>query len=110
MANQLIPGAPIKIGNRGFIVPALSFGQLKKLRKEMNLTNAPAEMTEEVENALVMIIHAALSRNYPKLKLEELEDIIDLNNARPLIQAIKGESGFLTTVFPKEEETAAAGE
>ena len=96
MATQLIPGAPIKLGNRDYIVPALSFGQIKRLKTELTLTDNPTVMTDTVFDGIITIIVAALSRNYPKLTRKEVEDFIDFNNVKPLMQAIKGESGFIT--------------
>ena len=104
MAN-LIPGAPIKLGGRTFIVPALSFGQLKVLRNEFKITEGAREMTDEITNAVVKIAHAAISRNYPTITILEMEELIDMRNVHDLLPAIKGESGFVTNVEPVDDAT-----
>lgn len=109
MAKNLIPGAPITLGNRDFIVPALSFGQLKGLKKELELTDNPQEMTEQVFEGLITIVTAAIGRNYPEIKREEVENLIDFNNVKQLMAAIKGESGFITNK-PPESGSDATGE
>ena len=60
--------------------------------------------TPEQMQGVCEIVHAALSRNYDDLTIEQVEDIIDLRNAGAVIQAVMGQSGLT------QSKDAAPGE
>ena len=83
------------MGGKDFIVPALSFGQLRRLMPKLKETNAiGAQMTPEQMENVIEIVFTALSRNYPDLKLEDVADLIDLNNLATIFAAVMGQSGL----------------
>jgi hypothetical protein len=91
-----VEGETIHIGGREFVVPSLSVRQAKKLwpsilelDKGITVENLP----EKYELA-IPIIHAALSRNYPDLTQDELEDLVDVKNLRQLLLVVSGQSGI----------------
>lgn len=97
MENIKFDGEAMKIGDRTFVVPSLSVKQARtlwpeilELNKDISIENFP----DKLDKALP-IIHAALSRNYPDLTVEELGDLVDIRNFRPLMRAIAGQSGVL---------------
>ncbi len=90
----MIEGMTLKIGGAEYIIPPLNFRQLKKLYpviEQMQKTDNPMDQMQ----AVVTIAQAALSRNYPEMTIEQVEEMIDLNNIRQVIEAIMGISGFL---------------
>lgn len=89
----------MQIGGIDRIVPSLSVNQAKRLWPtilELNKDIAIEEFPNKLEQALP-IIHAALTRNYPEISLEDLGDWVDVRNFRKIMRAIAGQSGFLET-------------
>ena len=93
-------GLPITIGGTEYIVPPLSFKQVKALQPEIEklskITAESATNSTEATEVMIKIIHSALQRNYPELTVEALEDMLDLGNVRTIIQAVMGISGFVS--------------
>jgi hypothetical protein len=42
----------------------------------------------------IEIIHAAIARNYPEMKKADVEELIDMRNMVPVVQAVMNISGF----------------
>lgn len=96
--SALIDGVTIKIGVKEYTVPALNFKQIRTLMpKIQELTNIGATMNEDQMDNVFTVIHAAVSRNYPELNKDFLEENIDMNNVKPIINAIMGQSGLVKT-------------
>jgi hypothetical protein len=91
-------GAKVRIGGKEWIIPALSLGQIRRLKEKISgLSNLSSMMTDEQVNDVCEIVHTALKRNYPDLALAEVEDMVDLGNMRNVIQAVMGQSGLVST-------------
>ncbi len=116
-------GQLIRIGKREYTVPALSFQQLQKFEDEiaaiendLQAAIAARKNPLSIFRRQLPIIHAAISRNYPQLKLEDLADQLDLRQSRKVYQAVMGisdidlasvkKAGGVTT--PGKEAAAAA--
>lgn len=96
--SQLIEGVAIKIGVKEYIIPALNFKQIRTLMpKIQKLSAVGATMSDEQMDDVFTVIQAAVSRNYPEINKDFLEDNIDMNNVRPIINAIMGQSGLVKT-------------
>lgn len=93
---ELIDGVKIKMGGREWEVPALSFKQVRRLAPQIDALSSLSTSTisEEQMAGICTIVHAALSRNYPEVTLDQVEDFMDLRNAGPTILAVMGQSGF----------------
>jgi len=108
----MIEGVEINIAGRDYIVPALNFKSIRKLKAEIALISdveaakADGFGSDRME-AICKVAHAAFARNYPNLTLEELQDMVDLNNSGEIINAVMGISG-LTRV--KGEGDSESGE
>lgn len=90
-------GVSVKMGEEDFIVPPLNFSRLKKLTpliEELGAMKIGEPITAKQADAIITVIHSALSRNYPHLTIENVEEMIDLGNVGPIIQAVMGVSGF----------------
>src|SRR5574340_888378 len=90
-------GEKIKMGDSEYVIPPLSFGLLKGLQAQLKTVNSNSKtdaLSDEYLSAMFDIICASISRNYPEITREELEDMIDLGNIRKLFLAVMGISGF----------------
>ena len=96
--SELIDGVEVKVGVKKYVVPALNFKQIRTLMpKIQQLTDIGATMSDEQIDNVFTVIQAAMSRNYPDINKEFLEENIDMNNVRPIINAIMGQSGLVKT-------------
>lgn len=96
----MIPGKDVVIGDKTYTLPPLSLGQLRngmmeKLRAHDALLAEDPPKGWEAFVAKGEIILAALRRNYPDLKAEELDDLIDLGNVMDLWSTVLGLTGFM---------------
>lgn len=90
-ALPLFEGTPLPIAGVEYIIPPLSFKQLKALKGDLvRLNTAEASSSEEQQAVVLRIVHAALSRNYPELTIEKLEEMLDLGNIHEITKAIIG--------------------
>jgi hypothetical protein len=97
LTDDLVEGTPVKIGRQVLIVPALNFKALRMLKPQLAILHAlgpTTEVTDEVHEAMVDIVHTALKRNYPNLSREDLEDGFDLSNRDRIVRAVMGQSGM----------------
>ena len=90
-------GIAVRLGSRDFIVPPLTFRQLRLLQPQLAIVGGSIGpvMGEERIGAIIAIAHQALQRNYPELDRDAVEEMVDLGNAARLMQAIAGISGLV---------------
>jgi hypothetical protein len=95
--GQLIDGVSIRMGGRDWIVPALTFGQIKRLRGRLEiLPTEPGVLSGAQIDAIIDVVHAALARNYPAVTVDEVgEHLLDLGNMATVIKAIMTGSGLV---------------
>lgn len=96
-AQPQYDGESLKIGSAVYVVPPLSFKLLKAFESEItSIENDLAAAIGARQNPLPIfrrqlpIILAAVNRNYPEMKLEELEEHLDLRQSRKVYQAVMG--------------------
>ncbi len=87
-------GIIVHFAGSDWVVPALSLGQLKKLIPHFQALQGGQFSIEQIDSSL-QVIHAALSRNYPALQLEDVEDLVDLAIMPILMDAILWASGLV---------------
>jgi hypothetical protein len=88
-------GEEIELGGEKYVVPALSLRQIRELAPKLDKLDSGSGMPQEDQiGAVVDVLHAALSRNYPEMKKDELLDLIDLGNMSALIKAAMRTSGL----------------
>lgn len=97
MPNQkLIEGASVRLGTEDYIVPALSLGQLKRNKENLQLVSTIGNsLTDAQQTAVLTVLQAAIGRNYPEVTVEQLEEWVDLRNMKQVILAVLGQSGLL---------------
>lgn len=89
-------GTSYTVGGVTYIIPALSFGALKKLRDKINRMIAGEATEDEAQDTTCAIVHAALVRNYPEMTLEFVSDeIVDFRNYRELTQLTLQAAGYV---------------
>jgi hypothetical protein len=102
-------GQPTIIGGREFIVPSLSVKQTRDLWPIIDGWGGPASSPDKIPERYeggVKIIYAALSRNYPELTLEELEDALSHNQFVSVLSVVLRESGLVPSgIKPAAEPT-----
>lgn len=93
--TDLIDGVVIRMGGRDWTVPPLTFKQLRRLQPQLErLARIGAAATPEQIASVSDIVQTALSRNYPDVTVEDVEDMLDLGNAARVIGAILTGSGL----------------
>jgi len=103
----MIPGVAVMMGGQEWNVPPLTLGQLRRLMpKVRQLSDVSAQMGETQIGVLVEIVAAALQRNYPDMTTETVENLLDLGNAGPVLNAVLRGSGLRQPV-PSSGEAIA---
>jgi hypothetical protein len=112
MTEPRFDGERLKVGDREFMVPPLNWRRIRKIlpvleRMKDFTAGGGLVITESMLDDSITVIHEAVSRNYPELTRDELEDLVDLVNAPQLIMAVMGLSGLLQgELGPAEEKTS----
>lgn len=104
--GDIVDSVKVRLGGREFNVPALSLGQVRRLMPVIGLLpqHEGAPLTMEGVDAIIEIVHSAVSRNHKDVTKEEIEELIDLNNAGDVIKIILGQAGL------KSGETTAGSQ
>jgi hypothetical protein len=96
----VIPGVKISMGGRDWIVPPLTLGMMRRLLPQiMRLHDCGAGSStgsgdgEEID-VIIDLVTAAMQRNYPDMTPQQVEDLLDLGNARAVVAAILTGSGL----------------
>jgi len=107
-------GVPVRIGNRQWIMPSLSVGQAEKYWPALLDLDKHAVTTEEMKSLLpkkfdqmVVVIHAALSRNYKDLTITQIKEMVSIGQLRKLMLVVMGQSGFEQGEIKPAEQKAA---
>ena len=87
-------GIAVHFAGNDWVIPALSLGQLKRLMPHFHALQGGQFSIEQIDSTL-LVIHAALSRNYPSLQLEDVEDLVDLASMPIIMDAILRASGLV---------------
>ena len=87
-------GIAVHFAGSDWVVPPLSLGQLKRLMPHFQALQGGQFSIEQIDSTL-LVIHAALSRNYPSLQLEDVEDLVDLASMPIIMDAILRASGLV---------------
>jgi len=100
MTEPCFDGQLIKLGNREFVIPPLNWRRIRKLmpileRMKGITAGGGLTITEPMLDDCLTVIYEAVSRNYPDITRDELEDLVDLGNAPKVIMAVMGLSGLL---------------
>ena len=109
----MIPGTIVAMGGQDWTVPAITIAQLRTFLPRIQQLSGldPAQMGTAQLDALMDVVATALQRNYPEVTKAQVEDILDLGNALPVLNAILGGIIKLPAMEPKPiDDHAAVGE
>ena len=91
----MISGVNVTLGGQEYTVPPLNFAALKNLQPVIeSLSTISSTMDVSQIDAVADIVQAAMVRNYPNVKKEDVLDWLDLGNAGTILSAIMGQSGI----------------
>ena len=89
----MIEGIDIRIGGKTLTFPSLSLKQVRVLLPKLQTATASSFDAENMDTILE-VVHAALTRNYPEMTKEELEDGLDMRNMAQAMKAVMAISGL----------------
>lgn len=89
----MIEGTKVMMGGKEWIVPALNFRQVRTLQDK--LTAQQTDPNFDTLALTVEVVQMALSRNYPDVSMDEVEEMVDLRNAPGLFKTVMGQSGMV---------------
>jgi hypothetical protein len=98
------PGKLIQLGGVGYVVPAIGLRKVRELLPRLQKLTPGRATTEDIDT-IVDMVFAALSRNYPDMKKEDLEDLLDLKNCQEVVRVVAEESGMIAEGKPELEGT-----
>lgn len=93
-------GTPVVLGdNQTYIVPPLPLGELRRLREKIMLCQqGPPEgetfFSEAQLDAMQDVFRTAVLRNYPSEDIDALSDLLTMDNAKHVLNAIFRVSGL----------------
>ena len=91
-------GVTKNLGGADFVVPPLSLGQLKRLQP---LLRSMGEADPEAQIDLMsQVIFSSLSRNYPAITQDEVDDLIDVGNVADIFAVVVS----VSALEPKKTE------
>jgi hypothetical protein len=106
MAITKFKGVEIEFGGgTTYVVPALTLRSVQALQDRLSAYTGSLD-AESIET-VVDTVHAALTRNYPKLSRDDVADMLDLRNMGDVMKAVIGQSG-LVEAEPLGEAMATA--
>jgi hypothetical protein len=95
-ANALpFKGTEFDFGNgQIFVIPPLTVRDLKRLKAEIVTLQqiGPVDMSASVD-ACITVVHAAMSRNYPTLTLDDVAGLLDIGNMLEVIKCVMNVNG-----------------
>ena len=105
-------GRPLTLGGEELEIPPLSLGQIRKLSVEiaaMSQLSASNQITPEVMDMFVNVVHQAISRNYPEKTKDWVEECLDLGNMMEVVDAVMNVSGFIKRAQAGEQAGRLTG-
>jgi hypothetical protein len=89
----MIKGIPMTLGDgKEYVIPPLTLGALEDHADDISTLDTLAG--PEAAKVIVAIVHRALVRNYPKLTIADVRELIDLDSMKDVFAATMGASGM----------------
>lgn len=93
----MIPGTTLNMGGRDFTIAPLTLRALRELTPQLEaLTTMRLDEMPKPEQlgAVVDVVWSAVKRNHQEITREQVEEMLDLGNLQPAIEAVMGTSGI----------------
>ncbi len=101
-------GEWIEIGEEEYRIPPLGLLGVQEISGDLtSLQGMRGVPTKEQMGIVVAVVHSAMKRNYPKLTVEEVGEMLDLENFNRIFGAVMRIAGF---VRPTPGAKDASGE
>lgn len=88
----MYPGVEFDFGGDVRVIPALSLGDVIRLGPKLSKIQSGGLDIADMAPVVVEIVYAALKRNYPEITAEDVANLVDLRNTKPVIDALMGVS------------------
>ena len=98
-------GEWVTLGDEQYRIPPLSFRAVQELQDDVaSLSQMGARPTPEQMGVVIRIVHSAMSRNYPSITPEQIDEMLDMGNYQDVLGAVLAIAGF------KQKGRAETGE
>jgi hypothetical protein len=105
MSGVRIPGVELTLGGAAYVVPPLNAAAVKQYREQVASFFTGAVPDIEI---VCKLLHAALQRNYPDTKLDDVEAWVDYGNMLTIMDTVMNTSGLATQVGELSRRIQAA--
>lgn len=96
----MIRGTVITLGDKRYVMPPMNVATMelhKEFFKGVASGTVPIEDMMDKLGIIADIVHRCLCRNYPDLKLELVQEHVDMGNMEELMGAVAKTSGLVLT-------------
>lgn len=112
MAEARLKGEPVQLGGETYVLPPLGFLGLRTMLPKISQIAVREDGTAVTDSAaqmdlLLEVAHAALQRNYPELSFAQFQQVLDVSDVTPLVQAVMRQNKF-TAVAEKNAPAAVS--
>jgi len=90
-----VPGVELELGGEKRVVAPLNAAAVKQHRKQLETLFSGAVPDLEL---VARLLHLSLLRNYPDMKLDQVEDWVDFGNVVEIFETLMNVSGMVTAV------------
>lgn len=88
----MIPGREIKIGDKVYVMPALTLGMLELYQDRIDAFQK-GEVSSKSWTTVIDVVHGALKRNYPDMDRSIVTDNLELRDIGGLFEKLMDVSG-----------------
>jgi hypothetical protein len=96
MTTVKYDGRKVRMGGQDWVLAPLNLRQIRTTLKDA-IGDLQGADTEKRLTAFVNIIHGSLSRNYPDITMEQVEEMLDTGNIGAVVEAVMNTSGLVRT-------------
>lgn len=93
----MVSGIEVELGGVKYVMAPLTLRSIRDLSPELNKVTSSMVATDPSDkiDAVVAVVHASISRNYPDVTKDSLYDTLDIINIPIVISAVMGISGMV---------------
>lgn len=88
----MIPGREIKIGDKVYVMPALTLGMLELYQDRIDAFQN-GEVSSKSWTTVIDVVHSALKRNYPEMDRSVVTENLELRDIGGLFEKLMDVSG-----------------
>lgn len=92
-----IPGTELEVGGRTLVFAPLNAAAYKQYGEPKIERLLEGGISPDLL-FVAKLAHASLSRNYPEMTLEEVEDLVDMGNVAVIYETVMCVSGYMRSI------------